>query len=322
MPKSISISKMLNNERNTENYFQRYGALLVLVTILIVNVLVTPNFISINTAWNLIVQSCPIILTGMGMTMAIVTGGIDISVGSLMAIGAMVVSKMLPFGIFPAICSALIICAVFGTFTGFAIAKFKIQPMIMTLIMMMIGRGFAQVLNDAKTLRLDNVTFSQLGDAKIGDIIPVQLFIIVGIVAIIFFIISRTVWGRHIQAIGNNSRAAQLAGVDIIRNIIYVYMFCALLAGFAGIVEVARLGTADANGLGKLMELDAIAAVAIGGTSMTGGRARVLGTVFGALVMQLITITVNMNNIPYEAAQITKSVVIVFAVFLQRESKK
>ncbi len=193
--------------------------------------------------------------------------------------------------------------------------------MIMTLITMMVARGFAQVINDAKTLRLDDDSFAQLGVAKIGGVIPSQLIIIVIIVVAVFFIADKTVFGHRLQAIGDNSRASSLSGINIVKNIILVYMFCSICSGFAGVVEVARLGTADANGLGKLMELDAIAAVAIGGTRMTGGRAMVLGTLFGALVMQLITITVNMNNIPFEVAQVAKSIVIILAVFLQRESK-
>ncbi len=319
MNRSVPIQKPLKT--NTENYFQKFGALIVLAIVLVLNFIVTPNFASINTVWNLVIQACPIILTGMGMTLVIATGGIDISVGSLIAVGAMVTAKLLPYGIFPAIVCALAISAGFGLLNGFMIAKFKIQPMIMTLITMMVARGFAQVINDAKTLRLDDPEFAQLGTAKIGGVVPSQLLIIAIVVVVVYFIADKTVFGHRIQAIGDNSRAASLSGINIVRNIILVYVVSSVLAGFAGVVEVARLGTADANGIGKLMELDAIAAVAIGGTRMTGGRARVLGTVFGALVMQLITITVNMNNIPFEAAQVIKSIVIILAVFLQRESK-
>lgn len=317
MDKALSIKGTTKSE-----FARKYGALLVLIAMVVVNIAVTPNFVSVGTLWNVIIQSCTILLTGMGMTMVISSGGIDISVGSMMAVGSMTVAKLLPFGVFPAIIGSLVVCMAFGFFTGFMIAKFKIQPMIMTLTMLMLVRGVAQVMNDAMLLYIDNPEFAQIGTAKIGGQLPIQLLIIVAVVFLVYFIMEKTTLGRYIQSVGDNPSSARLAGINTVKTIIIVYVFSALLAGLAGIIETAKISAADGNAIGRLAELDAIAAVAVGGTSMSGGRARVIGTVIGALIMQLITISVNMNNIPFEFAQVIKSVVIIVAVFLQRERMK
>jgi ribose transport system permease protein len=146
-----------------------------------------------------------------------------------------------------------------------------------------------------------------------------QFFFIFLVVLFVYFVMEKMLFGRYVQSVGDNPSSARLAGINTVRTIIFVYMFSALFAGAAGIIETSRLNAADGNAVGRLAELDAIAAVAVGGTSMLGGRAHVFGTIVGALIMQLITISVNMNNIPFEMAQIIKAVVIIVAVFLQRE---
>lgn len=134
-----------------------------------------------------------------------------------------------------------------------------------------------------------------------------------------YFIMRKMVLGLYIQAVGDNQRSARMAGISGAKTIMFVYMASAVLAGVAGILATAKIGAADGNSLGRLAELDAIAAVAVGGTSMSGGRVKIFGTVVGALIMQLLTIMVNMNNIPYEYANIFKAVIIVAAVYIQRE---
>lgn len=301
------------------DFARKYGAFLVLVVMIVINMVVTPNFMSTGTVWNIVIQSCTILLTGMGMTMVISSGGIDISVGSMMAVGSMAVAKLLPFGVVPAVLGSIALCMAFGFFTGFMIAKLKIQPMIMTLTMLMAVRGVAQVMNDAMLLYINDPQFAQVGTGRVAGEVPVQLFIILAVVLLVYFIMEKTTLGRYIQSVGDNPSSARLAGINTIKTIIIVYVFSAALAGLAGIIETAKISAADGNAIGRLAELDAIAAVAVGGTCMSGGKARVMGTVIGALIMQLITITVNMNNIPFEFAQVIKSAVIIIAVFLQRE---
>lgn len=302
---------------------RKYSAAILLAIMVIMNLIITPNFFSMGTLWNVITQSCTIILTGMGMTMVISTGGIDISVGAVMALAGMVSVKLLPYGTLPAILAALVVCLLPGLLAGFMVGKLKVQSMVVTLALMIGVRGVAQVLNDAKILYMSTDANSEaykfLGSYKIGGLFPIQLIPIVLTIFITYFILEKTILGRHIQATGDNPNSATLAGINTGKTLMFVYMTSSFLAGLAGVFATAKIGAADGNSLGILAELDAIAAVAVGGTSMSGGRARVFGTVIGALIMQLITIMVNMNNITYEYAQVFKAIIIILAVYIQRE---
>ncbi|MCD7745732.1 MAG: ABC transporter permease [Lachnospiraceae bacterium] len=316
------MSKSVHSKADMEALVRKYSAFALLILMLLVNVVVTPNFFSTGTLWNIIRQTCTIILTGMGMTMVISTGGIDISVGAVMALSGIVAAKMLPFGVLPAVLVALIACAVSGAIAGFMIGTLKVQPMVVTLALMIGVRGVAQVMNDAKIFNITGTNaeaFKKLGTAKIFGAVPVQIIVIVVAVAVTWFILEKMILGRHIQAVGDNPKSSALAGISSAKTLMFVYVFCAVMAGLAGIFETAKIGAADGNSLGLLAELDAIAAVAVGGTSMSGGRAKVWGTVIGAVIMQLITVMVNMNNITYEYAQVFKAIIIILAVYIQRE---
>jgi len=259
----------------------------------------------------------------MGMTIVISTGGIDISVGSVMALSGIITGMLLErIGILPAALLGILACMVSGAIAGFMIGKLKVQAMVVTLALQMAVRGVAQLVNDGKIYYIkeaNSEAFKQLGSAKLAGFIPVQVIPIVVAIALTWFLMEKTVFGRHIQAVGDNRNSARLAGVNVDRTLVLAYITSAIFAGVAGVFSAAKIGAADPNGLGNLAELDAIAAVAVGGTSMSGGRAKVLGTVVGALIMQLITITVNMNNITYEYAQILKAIIIVLAVYIQTE---
>ena len=302
---------------------KHYSAVILLGIMLLLNLFITPNFFRIGTVWNIVTQTCTIILTGMGMTAVISTGGIDISVGAVMALAGIISAKLLEtVGLVPAIIIAVLICSISGMIAGFMVGKLKVQAMVVTLALMIGVRGVAQLINDAKIFYISGPhaeTYKKLGTAKIGGLLPIQLIIIVIAVAVTWFILEKTILGRHIQAVGDNPKSALLAGISATKTLMFVYIYSAVFAAFAGIVASAKIGAADGNSLGLLSELDAIAAVAVGGTSMSGGRAKVFGTVIGALIMQLINITVNMNNITYEYAQVLKAIIIVLAVYIQRD---
>ncbi len=320
MSNAVSV-KAKRSKADISEALRVQAANIFLVFMIVINLFITPNFFNTGTIWNIITQTTTILLTGMGMAMVISTGGIDISVGSMMAVGAMVTAKFLPLGTVPAIIIGLAVCAFFGLISGFMVGKLKVQPMVVTLAMAIGLRGLAQVINDAKILFLADEfsDFFLIGTYKIFGVIPVQIIPMALVVGIVYFIIEKTILGRRIQAAGDNPRSAMLAGINTVMTIISVYVFSAIFAGVAGILVTAKLGAADGNSIGLLAELDAIAAVAVGGSSMSGGRAKVFGTVVGALIMQLITISVNMNNIPFEYAQVLKAVIIIFAVYAQRE---
>lgn len=311
----------IRNKTDMVAMLKRYSAAILLLIFLVLNILITPNFLSIGTLRNIIIQSCTIILTGMGMTMVISTGGIDISVGAVMALAGIVSVKMLPFGVLTACIVSICVCAISGVIAGFMVGKMRVQPMVVTLALMIGVRGVAQVLNDAKIIYIsgDNGDkFKLLGTAQFAGI-PVQIIPIVLSVILVWFVLEKTILGRHIQAVGDNASSAYLVGISSTKTLMVVYVSSAVFAAIAGIFATAKIGAADGNSLGLLSELDAIAAVAVGGTSMSGGRAKVIGTVIGALIMLLITITVNMNNITYEYAQVFKAIIIIFAVYIQRE---
>ena len=317
------MAKELRNREDTVQLLKRYSSLILLVIMLLINLFITPNFFKIGTLWNIVSQTCSIILTGMGMTVVIATGGIDISVGSVMALSGVVASMLIDnIGVFPAIIVGICVCMIFGGIAGFMIGKLKVQAMVVTLALMMGVRGVAQLINDGKIYYINGLNseaYNYLGSARLAGFIPIQVIPIVVAVAVTWFLMEKTIFGRHVQAVGDNPRSARLAGINTGKTLILAYVYCAVFAAIAGVVTSAKTGAADANTLGNLAELDAIASVAVGGTSMSGGRARVLGTVVGALIMQLINITVNMNNITYEYAQILKAIIIVLAVYIQRE---
>ncbi len=304
-------------------WLSKYSAYLLLVVILLLNVIFTSNFFSLGTLWNIITQTCVAILTGMGLAMVISTGGIDISVGAVMALSGMVSAKLLPVvGLIPCILIALLAAAMSGLIAGFMIGKLNVQPMVVTLALMLGVRGVAQVINDAKIFNITGAgaeAYKAMGTAKLFGILPAQIIPIVIVVAAVWFVMEKTTLGLSIQAVGDNRRTARMAGIHSSRVLIFVYVASAVLAGVAGILATAKIGAADGNSLGLLAELDAIAAVAVGGTSMKGGKVKVLNTVIGALIMQLITITVNMNNINYEVANVLKAIILVVAVYIQRE---
>lgn len=302
--------------------FQNYGAFGVLALLLVANALATPNFLQLGTAWNMLLQSFPIIIMSLGMAMVIATGGIDISVGSVMAIASIVFAKAsleAGWGIWPSALAALAVACLVGAVNGVLVGGFGFQPIVVTLVTMMIGRGAAAVINDGKIMTFYESNLVDFGLYKIFDAVPIHIAIIVLAVAAVYFLVRETVFGVFLQAAGDNRRAAELVGINTFRIILTVYVANAFLAGFASIFETARLASADAINLGKLVELDCIAAVAVGGTPMRGGQVRIISTLAGALTMQAITTMVNMNNIPYAFSLVIKSAIIVIALSVQKE---
>lgn len=317
-----------NNFSSSSN-LKKYGTLYALIAIVVLNCIITPNFMAINTFWNLSIQVLPTILTAIGMTFVISSGGIDISVGSVMAISAvmsgMVITEMIPAlgtSVPMAVIFALLIAAVLGFLNGVIITVFKIQPIIVTLILYIAGRGIAQLMNNGGTIVFSNNAFTKIGLMRIGGVVPIQLVVIVIFVFATYYIFKNTKFGYYVQAIGENGEASRFSGINTTKVLICVYVISSVLAGLAGVFEASRASCADPNSIGAIAEMDAIAAVAVGGTSINGGKAMVMGTILGALIIQLITITVNMNNIPFAYSRIFKAVIIIVAVYAQREKRK
>ena len=312
-------------KQNKNRRFSDYASLVFLAGLLLFNSIFTPNFFRLGTLQNSITQLCPTILCGMGMTLVISTGGIDISVGSLMALSGVIMAKCMErIGIFPGILLGIGFSVLIGMFTGIMVGKLKLQAMVITLGLMLGVRGAAQVLCDGRDIYFNTLgergeLLSDFGTLKFFKFIPVQLFPIFISVLFIWILIKKTTLGVQIQAVGDSIKSSNLVGIHTNRVFVFVYGLSGFFAAIAGIMQASKVSVAAGSSLGQLAELDAIAAVVIGGTPMSGGRARVLGTVLGAMIMQCITLTCVMNNIPDQYAQVVKAMIIVFAVYIQRE---
>lgn len=313
--------KHIKINNNVREMIQKYSALVLFIIIMGVNIAITPNFFQMSNLNNVITQIAPTILISMGMTLVISTGGIDLTVGAFMALSGVITAKFSSgVGLIPSILLAVLACVLIGMATGFMVGKLNLQPMVITLALMIGVRGIAQVLNDGKIIYLDEKPlFMALGSYKIFGVIPIQIIPIIIAIVVVFVIANKSILGRRIQAVGDSLKSSTLSGINTLKTLMIVYGTSAMFAALAGILAAAKIGAAEGGTLGNMAELDAIAAVAIGGTPMSGGKPRVFGTVVGALIMQLITLTVTMNNIPEAYARVFKALINIAAVYIQRE---
>jgi galactofuranose transport system permease protein len=313
------------------NVNSTYAALAALLLLVLYNALFTSNFLTAQTLNVNLTQVATIVIVATGMTLVIATGGIDLSVGSLMAIGGaaaplIFLSGMPPFdnlviGNTVALIVPVLIAGLFGLFNGWLITAFRIQPIIATLVLYIAGRGIAQVATNGNLQAFKNPDFQYIGLGRpLG--IPFQVILMLIIVAIVAWVMRTTTFGRYVLAVGGNESAARLAGVPVNRIKLAVYCISGLLAGLAGLIVIAINSSSDANLVGLNMELDAIAAVAVGGTPLTGGRATIIGTLLGALIIQLIRFTLLANGVPYAVAQVINATIILAAVYVQQRQRQ
>ena len=302
--------------------FISYGAVIALAVLIVFNGIVTKNFLSLNTLWLVIKQSTPILFMTVGMTFVISSGGIDISTGSMMAFCGIIVSLGITNGgNFWVWCLiGLAACAAIGVFNGFLISSVGVQPVILTLVMQIVMRGVTVLMAKSSVFVLGGYPeIKTLGIYRFPGRVPIQIVFFIFIVIVSVFVLRKTLLGKYVEAVGSNPKAARLTGVRTVAVIITVYVISAVLAGSCGIMEMCRNAALDPNELGKLYELDAIAGVAVGGTSMKGGKANIVGSIAGCLIMVLIGTTVNMNGIPFATSNIIKAAIIIFALAIQRE---
>jgi simple sugar transport system permease protein/ribose transport system permease protein len=294
------------------------GAIVALVLLVLLNSLFTPNFATTGNLLNVLWQASAVVLVGIGMTYVIATGGVDLSVGSVMAIAGALAATQFHRGWFAAGIIGLLGAVTVGVINGYLIARDRIQPIVVTLATLIAGRGLAQVLsNDGELVPISDAVALEMGRGRLlGIPLPVLVALVVVILAAL--VLRATPFGRYVLAAGGNAPAARLAGVPVRRTLTLVYMASGLLAGLAGLLMAARLGASDGAKIGLNIELDAIAATVIGGTALTGGRATIIGTVVGALVMQVIATSFNMLLVPYAWSLVLKAAIIVVAVYFQR----
>jgi ribose/xylose/arabinose/galactoside ABC-type transport system permease subunit len=294
------------------------GPLLGLVVLIAANVSFTPGFASGSTLRNILLQVAPTMLVATGMTFVIATGGIDLSVGSIMAVASAVAATHLQHGAAFAIALGLFAGAAVGLLNGAVTAIAGVQPIIVTLATLIAGRGFAQVISaGGQLISFSDPAFESLGRGRVGPV-PTQV-LLMGLVLIAGFVVLRfTVFGRYILAVGGSERAARLAGIHVRGTKTAVYCISGAAAALAGLIETARLGASDAARVGLNIELDAISAVVIGGTVLQGGVGTVVGTALGALIIQTIMTAFNMLSVPFSWSLVVKAGVILSIVWLQR----
>jgi len=237
-----------------------------------------------------------------------------------MALAAALIPLYLGYGVFAAIGVSLLAGIAVGLINGVLVARVGLQPIVATLALFVGGRGLALVISGGqlKDVRNDDLIFLGSGDF-LG--LPMLVWIAAVLVLVVAFVVRRTVFGRRLLAIGGNRPATELAGVPVRRVLIMVYVICSVLAAIAGLLAVARIQSSDASAVGLLIELSAITAVVVGGTPLTGGRVRVLGTVAGALLMQLVVATMIKHNLQPSTTEMVQAAIILIAVYAARERK-
>jgi len=299
--------------------------ILALVALLLLNVAFTPSFFTIRlqdghlygSLIDILRNGAPTLLIALGMTLVIATRGIDLSVGAVAAIsGAVACTHIAETGnAVTGMLLAIGLCAVLGLWNGFLVSVLGIQPIIATLVLMTAGRGVAMLLTEGQIVTVDNDVFRQVGGGFV--VLPVAILISLVMFAGVALLTRRTALGMLIEAVGVNPEASRLAGVRS-RTIIWtVYVFVALCAAVAGLMITSNVNSADANSVGLWIEMDAILAVVIGGTLLTGGRYSLTGTLVGALVIQTLTTTVYTIGVPPNAALVFKAAVVIAVCLLQ-----
>ena len=305
------------------NNIRQYGLLIVFGIICLIISLITPQFLTLSNLTIIVTQVSINALLAFGVTFVIITGGIDLSLGSIVAVTG-VTSAMLAhpdsYPVLIPIVMGLLAGLLMGAFNGFIITKSKIAPFIVTLGTMTIGRGLALILSDGRPVSNLSESFNYLGSGTVFGI-PFLILIFILVFALCSIILSKTILGRHIYAIGGNEQAARASGINIDRVKLSVYSISGLLAGLAGILLASRITTGQPNA-GAGFELDAIAAVVIGGTSTAGGRGTMTGTLIGVLLIGVINNGLDLLNVTSYYQQVVMGIIIIGAVIVDSLNQK
>lgn len=298
--------------------FQRLGPLLGLLLIAVVLTFLEPRFLTVSNLFNVIRQVSINAIIAFGMTFVILTGGIDLSVGSILALVGAVVAGMLAAGTGPffAVLAGPTLGAALGLFNGILVAKGRLAPFIVTLATMTNYRGLTLVYKEGRPITGLPADFRLIGTGEVLGV-PIPILIIVALFLLLYFLLNHTVFGRRVYAIGGNEEAARLSGINTDRSKILVYLISGLTAAVSAIILTSRLNSAQPTA-GLAFELDAIAAVVLGGTSLAGGYGTLGRTLVGALIIGVLDNGLNLLNVSSFYQQVVKGLVILIAVLLDR----
>jgi len=292
------------------------SALVVFVAMLVVSLFLTDRFLTVDNITNILRQSVPLGIVSLGLLFVILTGGIDLSVGSLMALVSVIVALVIPAnGLILGVLAGVIAGTLLGAFSGTLVAVFQIAPFIATLATMTVARGVALIVSKGQPIFIDDTAFNDFGVANWFGI-PTTFYLLVACFLITLFLYRKTVFGRLTISIGSNETATRFAGIRVAYYKFGVYALCGLACGIAGVVASTRTGVGSPI-LAIGFELDAIAAVVVGGASLAGGRGTVLNTLIGVLILSIISNVMNLMNIPGYHQQVVKGAIIIMAVMLE-----
>ncbi len=317
---TVAEKKLLSKEWLIEQ-----KSLIALLVLIVIVSFLNPNFFTLDNLMNILRQTSVNAIIAVGMTLVILTGGIDLSVGSVLALcGAFAASLIaIEVPVLVAVPTALFAGAVLGALSGFIIAKGRVQAFIATLVTMTLLRGVTMVYTDGRPI---STGFTDTADAfawfgteyVLGIPVPVWLMVIV--FAAVWYLLNHTRFGRYVYASGGNEAATRLSGINVDKVKIGVYSICGVLAALAGIIVTSRLSSAQPTA-GMGYELDAIAAVVVGGTSLLGGRGKIMGTLIGALIIGFLNNALNLLDVSSYYQMIAKAVVILLAVLVDNKNK-
>jgi simple sugar transport system permease protein len=304
--------------------------LFALVAILLFNLLLTPGFFSLTlkeghlygSLVDILHHAAPTMLVGLGMTLVIATGGIDLSVGAIIAIGGAIAALGVTKGTrpFPVVLAESVgIATLLGFWNGCLVGIAKVQPIVATLVLLVAGRGIAQLLGDGQVITFTDPRLAFFGNGHLFGL-PFSITL-VGLALVALFALMRlTALGLFVECIGDNATASRFAGIDVRMVRIVVYSISGFCAGLAGLLIVAQTKAADSNNAGLYIELDAILAVVLGGTPLTGGRFNFVGTILGAIMIQALTTTILTRGVPVEWTLVVKAGLVFGVSLLQSET--
>ena len=300
----------------------KYRVFIIFLVLLLIASFISDAFFTVNNLFNVLRQVSIVAIIAVGMTIVILTAGIDLSVGSVLAltgaIAAGVITAGMPLPLAIAICLAA--GFVIGSINGLIVAKGKVPAFIATLAIMVIARGMTLVSTKGNPIVISDAGYRFLGSGKVLGI-PFPVILMLAIFSIMYWVLNHTTFGRNIYAVGGNEEAARLAGINVDRVKIGVYALTGFFASISALIYTSRLMSAQPNA-GSMMELDAIAAVIIGGTRLTGGKGGVTGTLIGALIMGVLDNILNLANVSPFYQDIAKGLVILAAVLIDSKLAK
>lgn len=308
--------------KDVKSTLLKFKSLLGLIVLCVIISIATPRFLNISNILNVLTQVSVNAILAIGMSFVILTGGIDLSVGSTLALTGAIAAAFAKGGnggVLVPLLIALVLGALIGLFNGVFVSKGKIQAFIVTLASMTIFRGATYVYTNGTPVSGLSSKFMDIGNKKVVGI-PMPVLIIFVVFIIAWYILTQTRYGRYVYALGGNEDSARLSGINTDKVKTLVYVICGITAALAGVIVTSRVGSASPNA-GVGFELDAIAAVVLGGTSLSGGEGSITGTLIGAMIIGVLNNGLNLMNVSPYYQSIVKGVVILAAILIDKKSK-